>query len=97
MRFDWARVCREAAIPYVMIVQCNSKLWRFDEQELDEAVSSYTNARRSFCVSDSNLELLRLQVGESLPNGEVAWNRTTFHQSVFQLGRMKVAADGSLA
>jgi glycosyltransferase involved in cell wall biosynthesis len=71
--FDWAKVCREAAIPYVIIVHCNSELWWFQEQ-VGEAVASYTAARRVFCVSRSNLDLLRLQVGEPLLNGEVAWN-----------------------
>jgi glycosyltransferase involved in cell wall biosynthesis len=71
--FDWAKVCREAAIPYVIIVHCNSELWWFHEQ-VGEAVASYNAARRIFCVSRSNLDLLRLQVGEPLLNGEVARN-----------------------
>ncbi len=72
--FDWAQICREAAIPYVIIVQCNSGLWWFQDQDAGRAVASYTSARRIFCVSRSNLDLLRLQVGEPLLNGEVAWN-----------------------
>lgn len=72
--FDWAKVCREAALPYVIIVHCNSELWWFHEREVAEAVLSYTNARRIFCVSHGNLNLLRLQVGDPLLNGEVAWN-----------------------
>jgi glycosyltransferase involved in cell wall biosynthesis len=72
--FDWAKICREAAIPFVMIVQCNSELWWFEENALDEAVACYTSARRIFCVSRSNLDLLRLQVAEPLLNGEVVWN-----------------------
>jgi glycosyltransferase involved in cell wall biosynthesis len=72
--FDWAKICREAAIPYVMIVQCNSDIWWFHEQAVGEAVATYTAARRIFCVSRSNLDLLRLQVGEPLLNGEVVWN-----------------------
>jgi glycosyltransferase involved in cell wall biosynthesis len=72
--FDWAKICREAGIPYVIIVQCNGEFWWFQEQSVGEAVASYTGARRIFCVSRSNLELLRLQVAEPLPNAEVAWN-----------------------
>lgn len=75
--FDWAKVCREAEIPYAMIVHCNSERWWFGEEpgkEFDEAVASYTAARRVFCVSRHNLDLLRLQVGEPLSNAEVAWN-----------------------
>lgn len=72
--FDWAKICREAAIPYVIIVHCNCGLWWFQEQVVGEAVASYTAARRIFCVSRSNLDLLCLQVGEPLLNGEVVWN-----------------------
>jgi len=75
--FGWAKVCREAATPYVMIVHCNSERWWFGEEvgkAFVEAVASYTAARRVFCVSRHNLDLLRLQVGEPLLNGEVAWN-----------------------
>jgi glycosyltransferase involved in cell wall biosynthesis len=71
--FGWAKVCRDAAIPYVMIVHCNSELWWFHE-ELDEAVASFTRARKVFCVSRNNLDLLRLQLGESLLNSEVVRN-----------------------
>jgi glycosyltransferase involved in cell wall biosynthesis len=71
--FDWTRVCREAAIPYVIIVHCNSDHWWFQEQT-GEAVPSYTSARRIFCVSRGNLDLLRLQVGDPLLNAEVVWN-----------------------
>jgi glycosyltransferase involved in cell wall biosynthesis len=72
--FDWAKVCLDAAIPYVIIVHCNSELWWFHEREVAQAILSYTNARRIFCVSRGNLNLLRLQVGDPLLNSEVAWN-----------------------
>jgi len=71
--FDWAKVCREAAIPYSIMVHSNSESWWFREQ-LDEAVAAYAGARRVYCVSHHNLDLLRLQLGEPLPNGEVVWN-----------------------
>jgi glycosyltransferase involved in cell wall biosynthesis len=71
--FEWAKTCREAAIPYVMIVHCNSEFWWFQER-LEEAVASYTAARSVFCVSLKNLDLLRLQVGEALPNAQIVWN-----------------------
>jgi glycosyltransferase involved in cell wall biosynthesis len=72
--FDWARVCREAAIPYLILVHCNSESWWFADRELGEAVASYTSARNVFCVSRHNLDLLCLQLGEPLENGEVVWN-----------------------
>jgi glycosyltransferase involved in cell wall biosynthesis len=71
---EWANVCRDAAIPYVIIVQCNSELWWFHEPDVADAVLRYTSARRVFCVSRGNLNLLRLQVGDPLLNGEVVWN-----------------------
>lgn len=71
--FDWARICREAAIPYVIIVHCNCELWWFGKQ-VDEASASYAAAQRVFCVSQSNLDLLRIQVGEPLLNAEVVWS-----------------------
>jgi glycosyltransferase involved in cell wall biosynthesis len=72
--FDWAKVCRESALPYAMIVQCNSGLWWFQEEDVGRAVASYTAARRVFCVSRHNLDMLRIQVGEALPNSELVCN-----------------------
>jgi len=72
--FDWAKVCREAAIPYLILLHCNSETWWFPDNEVGDAVASYTGARKVFCVSRHNLDLLRLQLGESVENGEVVWN-----------------------
>jgi hypothetical protein len=69
--FNWAKICRDAAIPYAIIVQCNNELSWFEEKDIGDAVESYTGALRVFCVSRSNLDLLRLQVGDELRNGEV--------------------------
>ncbi len=72
--FSWAKVCADAAIPYVMIVHLNSESWWFADHQLGEALASYTAARKVFCVSHHNLDLLRVQLGEPLENGEVVWN-----------------------
>ncbi len=71
--FEWARACRDATIPYVVIVHCNCEHWWFQHQ-FNEAVATYTAARKIFCVSRKNLELLRLQTGEPLPNAEIVRN-----------------------
>lgn len=71
--FEWARVCREASIPYVIIVHCNSEHWWFGEN-FGEAAASYVGARRVFCVSQKNLDLLCIQVGVPLSNAEVTWS-----------------------
>jgi len=104
--FNWARTCREAAIPYAIIVNCNSELWWFGKQ-LDEAIASYTGAHRIFCVSNSNLDLLRLQLGEPLKNAELArnpYNVSTEHPPAWpdesggwrlaNVARLEIAAKG---
>lgn len=72
--FEWAKICREAGIPYVIIVQCNSDLWWFEKGRIDHAREAYTAASRVFCVSRSNRDLLNFQVGTQLSNAEVVWN-----------------------
>ena len=72
--FDWARNCIDAGIPYVLIIQCNYENWWIPDESLHDAVTSYTNARKVYCVSRGNLNLLRFQLGEQLPNAEVVWN-----------------------
>jgi len=71
---EWTKVCREAGIPYVIILQCNSESMWLGEHSLGESVASYTGARSIFCVSRGNLDLLQHQVGELLPRGEIVWN-----------------------
>jgi glycosyltransferase involved in cell wall biosynthesis len=71
--FGWARLCRRAGLPFAMIMHCNCELWWFGDQ-LDAAVMAYKAARRVFCVSQRNLDLLRLQTGESLLHGELVRN-----------------------
>ena len=72
--FEWAKVCRNASIPYVLIVQSNSEHMWFHDCEIDEVAAIYREARKVFCVSHRNLELLQMQLGEPLENGEVVWN-----------------------
>jgi glycosyltransferase involved in cell wall biosynthesis len=71
---NWAKVCREASIPYVLIVHCNSEHWWFEDREVEEAAASYRSAQKVFCVSRSNLNLLRMQLGDPMQNGEIVWN-----------------------
>ena len=72
--FDWAKVCRDASIPYVIIVQSNSEHMWFCDDEVEEAASLYRDARKVYCVSQGNLDLLRIQLGDPVKNGEVIWN-----------------------
>ena len=71
---EWARTCREAGIPYVIVVQCNSDLWWFSRDRIDQAREAYAAAHKVFCVSRSNRDQLNFQIGMQLPNTEVVWN-----------------------
>jgi glycosyltransferase involved in cell wall biosynthesis len=71
---NWAKICREASVPYVLIVHCNSEHWWFEDREVEEAAASYKSAQKVFCVSRSNLNLLRMQLGDPMQNGEIVWN-----------------------
>lgn len=68
----WMKVCLEAGLPFIAVVQCNSEFWWYDSGE--ELAEAYRAARKVFCVSRHNLELLEDQIGEPLPNGAVLWN-----------------------
>lgn len=72
--FNWAKICIEASIPYVFIVQSNSEHMWFLDDEIKEVTALYRGAQRVFCVSHGNLNLLRMQLGDPIPNGEVVWN-----------------------
>ena len=66
--------CREAALPYVVIVQSNSESWWPRDDDARDLANGYRAARKVCCVSRSNLELLERQIGEELPNGFVVRN-----------------------
>jgi glycosyltransferase involved in cell wall biosynthesis len=71
--FDWAEVCQQAKIPYAVIIQCNSEAFWFGDR-LQSALTTYTRAKGIFCVSQGNLDLLRMQTGDPLSHAEVVWN-----------------------
>jgi glycosyltransferase involved in cell wall biosynthesis len=71
---DWMTFCGEENLPFVSIVQCNAEgFWPRDELSLKLA-AAYQSARKVFCISQSNLELLERQVGALLPNATVVRN-----------------------
>ena len=72
--FDWAKICREASIPYVFIVQSNSEHMWFYDDEIEKVAEIYRAAQKVFCVSHGNLNLLRMQLVDPIPNGEIVWN-----------------------
>ncbi len=71
---DWMKLCREQHWPYAIIVQCNAESWWPGDAAGAEMASAYREARRVFCVSRRNLDLLQFQIGEALPNATVVWN-----------------------
>jgi glycosyltransferase involved in cell wall biosynthesis len=71
---EWMKFCRDAGLPFVVIVQCNAdNCWPKDDEGVEMA-KAYRTARKVFCVSRHNLKLLECQIGGLLPNAEVVWN-----------------------
>lgn len=70
----WMKFCLKEGLPFVAVVQCNSEHWWPTDDSGAELAEAYRAARKVFCVSRHNLELLERQIGESLPNGVVVWN-----------------------
>jgi glycosyltransferase involved in cell wall biosynthesis len=70
----WMKLCFALRLPFVIIVQSNKEAeWPNDEFGA-ELRTGYCVAKGIFCVSRHNLELLRNQLGESLPQATIAWN-----------------------
>ncbi len=90
--FHWAKICREASIPYVLIVHCNSEHLWFEDWNVEEALTSYSSAQNVFCVSRGNLNLLRMQLGDPIRNGEVIWNPYNVSPESIQLGPLKMGS-----
>ena len=70
----WMEFCNHSEIPFVSVVQANNEQWWPADCLLDKMSAGYRGARKVFCVSWHNLELLKRQLGEPLPNAGVVWN-----------------------
>jgi glycosyltransferase involved in cell wall biosynthesis len=70
----WLEFCHCAGLPSVSVVQANNEQWWPADNLRNEMSSGYRSARKVFCVSRHNLELLERQLGESLPNAGLVWN-----------------------
>lgn len=71
---EWMNFCHQANVPFATVVQCNHEgIWPTNEL-VDATVKAYQAARKVFCVSRHNLELLECQLGEALANAAVVWN-----------------------
>ncbi len=70
----WMLHCTRLGIPYDAIVQCNHEGCWLPDRDNEEAIAAYKGARRIYCVSHHNLNLLRCQLAANLPQGEVVWN-----------------------
>ncbi len=71
---EWMNFCVEVGLPFVSIVQCNTEGWYPDDDLGVEMAKAYGSAKKVFCVSRHNLQLLECQIGEKLPNASVVWN-----------------------
>ncbi|MGD0905253.1 MAG: glycosyltransferase family 4 protein [Terracidiphilus sp.] len=71
---EWMKFCEGMSLPFAVIIQSNSEVYWPNDQRGAEMALGYRAARKVFCVSRHNLELLNCQIGESLSNAEVVWN-----------------------
>ncbi len=71
---EWMKLCQEGRVPFAAIVQCNTESWWPNDEEGKEVAKAYSAAKKVFCVSRHNLELLERQIAEPLPNSAVVWN-----------------------
>jgi glycosyltransferase involved in cell wall biosynthesis len=71
---EWMQFCTEFNLPFVSIVQANSEMFWPNDEKGAAMAKVYRAARKVFCVSRHNLELLHRQIGEPLTNSEVVWN-----------------------
>jgi glycosyltransferase involved in cell wall biosynthesis len=71
---EWMRFCREAGLPYVTKVSCNSETWWPDDKTAGEMAAVYRDASKVFCISRPNLKMLEHQIGERLSNAAVVWS-----------------------
>jgi len=72
--FGWMNFCRNIGLPFVSVVQCNGEQYWPADDVSREMAAAYLAAKKVFCVSRHNLELLERQICVSLPNAEVVWN-----------------------
>ncbi|MBV8729547.1 MAG: glycosyltransferase family 4 protein [Acidobacteriia bacterium] len=71
---SWMEFCRDAQIPFMALVHCNTEEWWPPDGLATRMRAAYDAARKVACVSRHNLELLERQIGEPLPNTIVVWN-----------------------
>lgn len=71
---NWMRAFRDCLVPYMAIIQCNADWWYPTDSEREALKELYKAADCIVCVSRQNLELLRLQLAEPLPNAVVIPN-----------------------
>jgi glycosyltransferase involved in cell wall biosynthesis len=71
---DWMKFCTDSHLPFASIIQSNSEMYWPNDEKGAEMARVYRAARKVFCVSRHNLELLYRQIGQTLENAEVVWN-----------------------
>jgi glycosyltransferase involved in cell wall biosynthesis len=71
---EWMQFCRRENLPYSCVVQCNAEIWWPADDKRPHLAEAYAAARKTFCVSRHNLELLQRQIGVDLPRARVVCN-----------------------
>lgn len=71
---DWMQYCASNKVPFAVIVQCNSELWFPTDRIRQSLRESYAAAEAVYCVSQQNLDILKVQLACDLPNAHVVFN-----------------------
>jgi glycosyltransferase involved in cell wall biosynthesis len=75
----YMKVCRELSIPFITITQLVTEIfWAFmDDKMIDELRVNYAASRMNYFVSEQNLEMHTIMLGDAQPNCKVINNPIT--------------------
>jgi glycosyltransferase involved in cell wall biosynthesis len=71
---EFLKCCAARRMPFVAICQCNYEGWWPEDDAAEALAQAYAAARKVFCVSQRNLDLLERQIGRKLSNAEMVRN-----------------------
>ena len=70
----WMEACQERGIPYAVIIQATMEfLWEDSDATLRSS-KAYEGAKAVYCVSQANLDFLKIYLSSKLPNAKVVSN-----------------------
>ena len=91
---EWAEQCRKRRIPYALIAQAAAPYWWIDDIRAARAARCYEEAAASYFVSNSNLNVVRMQLATPLVEAKVV--RNPFNVSYDNVVPWPESNDGTL-